>query len=162
MVRVAVDTHVEAPPERVWAVLVDWERQSRWMVDARAVEVLSDRREGVGTRVRCPTDLFGLVVIEDELEVIEWRQPVLLGVLHTGRLIRGVAAFELDATEHGTHVRWWEEIEPPLGGLGELAAPLIEPFVRRVFRRSLAGLKRTVEQHSVRPDSAPARGAAAS
>lgn len=149
--RVAVDIHVEAPPERVWAVLVDWEAQPRWMVDARAVEVIGDRREGVGTRLRCPTDLVGGLVVVDEFEVVEWKPPRVLGVLHTGWLIRGVGAFELTATDHGTHVRWWEEIVPPLGSLGELAAPLVEPLVARVFRRSLAGLKRAVEHRSVRP-----------
>lgn len=156
--RVAVDTHIEAPPERVWAVLVDWESQARWMVDARTVTVLGERREGVGTRLRCPTALFGVVEVDDELEVIEWHPPTTLGVRHSGWLIRGVAAFELDRTDHGTHVRWWEEIVAPLGGVGELAAPLVERMVARVFTRSLAGLKRVVEHHSVRPDVEPGAG----
>lgn len=143
--RVSVDTHVEAPTERVWAVLVDWEAQPRWMVDARAVEVVGQRREGLGTRLRCPTDLAFGVVVTDQLEVVEWTPPHMLGVRHTGAVIRGVAAFELRATHHGTHLRWWEEIDPPLGPLGWLGGLAAAPLVRRVFRRSLANLKRLAE-----------------
>lgn len=158
--RVAVDTHVEASPQQVWDVLVEWDSQPQWMVDARTVEVLGDRRQGVGTRLRCPTDLaFGLVV-DDVLEVVEWHPPHLLGVRHTGTVVRGVAAFELQATPHGTHVRWWEEIDPPLGPLGWLGGRVAAPLVRRVFRRSLARLKRLVERRRGRPGtSSPAAGA---
>lgn len=153
--RVSVDTHIEVAPERVWAVLVDWESQPRWMIDARAVRVESDRREGAGTRLRCPTVLAPGVVVADHLEVVEWDPPRTLGVRHAGPLIRGVGAFELRATGHGTHLVWWEEIDPALGLVGALGGVLAEPALRRRFRRSLAGLKRVAEQQSVRP---PARG----
>lgn len=150
--RVAVETHIEAPIERVWEVLTDWEAQPRWMADARAVEVVGERREGVGTQLRCPTELaFGLVIV-DHLEVVEWEPPRLLGVRHTGPIIHGVAAFELTSTPHGTHLRWWEEIDPPLGPVGALGGLAAEPLVRRLFHRSLAGLKRVVEHRSVRPE----------
>lgn len=150
--RVSVDTHIEAPLDRVWEVLTDWETQPRWMADARAVEVVGERRDGVGTQLRCPTELaFGLV-ITDHLEVVEWEPPRLLGVRHTGPIIHGIAAFELAPTPHGTHLRWWEEIDPPLGPLGALGGLVVEPLVRRLFRRSAAGLKRVVEHRSVRPE----------
>jgi carbon monoxide dehydrogenase subunit G len=144
--RVSVQTHVEAPPSRVWQVLTDWEAQPHWMVDARAVEVVGDRREGEGTRLRCPTDLALGLVVTDVLEVVEWHPPHMLGVRHTGGLIQGVAAFELHPTAHGTHLCWWEEIDPPLGPLGWVGGLVAVPLVRRVFCRSLARLKRLVEQ----------------
>lgn len=158
--RVSVDTHVEASPQQVWDVLVDWEIQPQWMVDARAVEVVSEPRAGVGTRLRCPTDLTLGVVITDVLEVVEWHPPHLLGVRHTGPVIRGVAAFELQATPYGTHVRWWEEIDPPLGPLGWVGGRLAAPLVRRVFRRSLARLKRLVEQRRGEPGAPSPAGRA--
>jgi carbon monoxide dehydrogenase subunit G len=154
-VRVSVDTHIEASPERVWEVLVDWESQPRWMVDARAVEVVGDRREGVGTRLRCPTVLAPGVVVADLLDVVEWDRPRTLGVRHAGPVICGVGAFELRPTGRGTHVVWWEEADPPMGWLGALGGALAEPVLRKRFRRSLAGLKRVAEQRSVRP---PAQG----
>jgi uncharacterized protein YndB with AHSA1/START domain len=144
--RIEVSTHIEAPPARVWDVLVDWERQAEWMDDASRVDVLSKQREGVGVLLRCRTDILGFAV-NDDLVVTEWTPRLLLGVRHLGWVIRGVAAFELTPTSYGTLVEWWEEADVPLGSVGEtLAPPVVVPWVRRVFRRNLANLKRSCER----------------
>lgn len=150
MARIHAETHVEAPPRQVWDVLVDWEGQARWMRAARRVEVVGSQRAGVGVRLRCPTTLAG-VTFTDELVTTEWDDPNLLGVRHDGWFIRGVATFELTATPHGTRVLWQEEIDPPLGPLGEAAATVLVPAVDRLFRADLAALKRICESTSVRP-----------
>lgn len=158
MARISATTHIEAPPERVWAVLTDWEGQVAWMVDAHAVEVVSATRAGVGTTVRCVTDLgLGRMVrITDELEVVDAQEPQSLVVRHLGPIIRGVGAFELTRTVHGTRLEWWEEAEAPLGPVGEAAAMvLVVPHVRRLFRRSLVRLKRVCEAAAVRPEPGP-------
>lgn len=145
MARIEVITHVEAPPERVWEVLVDWEGQARWMADVSHVEVLSERREGTGVRVRCRTNILG-TPLNDDLEVTEWSPDQVLGVRHLGRLIRGIAAFELQPTAYGTRVLWWEEAEAPLGAVGDaFAGIIIVPWVARMFRRNLSRLKRVCE-----------------
>ncbi len=151
MARIEVMTHIEASPERVWAVLTDWEAQPTWMVDARSVEVTSDHREGVGVVLDCLTDLAGFVVM-DRMETIEWDESRVIGVRHLGPLVRGVGAFELLPTDWGVHFTWWEELDPPLGPVGELGATLlVVPFVRRTFRRSIGNLKRLCESQAVRP-----------
>lgn len=145
MARIEVTTHVEAPPERVWAVLTDWERQAEWMADVRHIAVVSAHREGTGVTLRANTDILGFVV-RDDLEVTQWDPPTVLGVRHLGRLIAGVAAFELTPTAAGTHLLWWEEASVPLGGVGDALAQLVlVPWIRRVFRRSVAHLKRLSE-----------------
>lgn len=155
MARIEVNTHIETPPERVWEVLVDWESQPRWMADARTVTVLSPQRTGTGTVLRCRTDLAGLVVTDD-MQISEWEEHRLVGVRHLGRLIRGVGAFQLEPTPHGTHLLWWEEIDPPLGAVGEaLTQVLVAPFVARTARRSVANLKRLCESRAVRPHDPP-------
>ncbi|HEX9766189.1 MAG TPA: hypothetical protein VGA36_05465, partial [Nitriliruptorales bacterium] len=58
---VDIETTVAAPRALVWDVLVDWESQSDWMVDAVEIEVVSGQRAGVGTTVRCPTRILGIV-----------------------------------------------------------------------------------------------------
>lgn len=149
MARIEATTHVEAPVQQVWDCLVDWERQAQWMVDAQRVEVVSEHREGVGVTLRCPTNILG-AVIDDDLQVIEWSPPVVLGVRHLGRIIRGIAAFELSETPYGTRVVWWEEADVPLGGVGDaVAAILVVPWVTRTFRRSLARFKRVCEAAAV-------------
>lgn len=145
MARIEASTHIEAAPQRVWDVLVDWERQADWMADARSVVVRSHDREGIGVTVRCRTNILGFVV-NDDLEVTDWAEPTTLGMRHLGPLIQGAGAFELTATPYGTRVVWWEEAEVPLGAVGDAVAGLVVvPWVNRVFRRSLARLKRTCE-----------------
>ena len=144
--RVEVDTVVAAPRALVWERLVDWERQAEWMVDARAVEVLSDHRAGIGVELRCPTRIFGFTVV-DLLRVTWWDDGYRLAVRHTGRLIRGDAAFELDDADGGTSVVWWEDVVAPLGAVGELVGDLVVgPYVALVFRRSLNSFKQLCER----------------
>ena len=155
MARIEAVTHVEAPVSRVWECLIDWERQADWMVDARSVTVLSESRTGVGVELRCRTNILGFVV-NDDLSVTEWDEPSVLGVRHLGLLLRGVGAFELSETAYGTRLEWWEEAEAPGGVVGDaLAGVFVVPWVNRVFRRSLARLKRVCEAE-------PAQAAAAS
>ena len=154
MARIEATVHVEAPPQRVWDVLVDWENQPRWMVDARRVVVTSPHRAGVDTTIVCATDIALGVVVDDPMLVTEWEERRVLGVRHLGWLIRGVGAFELEASAHGTALLWWEEAEMPLGPLGEFMGDLVvAPYVERLFRTSLSDLKRIAESQSVRPPS---------
>ncbi len=143
--QVEVAHEVFAPPRMVWGVLVDWERQAEWMVDARAVEVVSAVRKGVGVRLKVPTRVLGMT-IEDVLVVTAWNEPHRLEVRHTGSLVSGEAAFGLAPTERGTRVTWCEEVEVPLGAVGELgAALLLRPYLAWLFRRSLDNFARLCE-----------------
>jgi len=143
--RIEASTHIEASPTRVWEVLTDWEAQPEWMQDARSVEVLSAHREGADVLLRCRTDIAGFVVTDD-MATTSWQPERSVGVTHLGSLIRGIGAFELEPTADGTYFTWWEEIEAPFGTLGDAVTDVaIVPFIRRVFRRSLANLKRTAE-----------------
>ena len=150
--RLEVDRHVDAPRDLVWRLLTDWERQPEWMLDAKSVEVLTPQREGVGVTIRCPTNLLG-VTVEDVMRVTAWRDQEELEVTHLGRVITGSGAFLLsDTTDGGTRVAWWEEVDPPLGALGEWGATtLVLPILRRVFGRSLSRLARLAEAEARAP-----------
>lgn len=139
--RLEVSVEAAAPPQTVWDVLTHWERQSEWMLDAKSVEVLTPEREGVGVTIRCPTNLLG-VTVEDVMRVTAWSEPTLLEVTHLGKVITGSGAFELvPLGADRTRIDWWEEVDPPLGAVGELGATLLVlPILRRIFTRSLRGL----------------------
>lgn len=145
--RVDLEVTSTAPRERVWSVLVDWERQPEWMLDAKAVHVLSPQRTGEGVTIRCPTNLLGFTV-QDVMRVTGWREGEYLEMTHLGRVITGTGAFELvDAPGGGTTIRWWEQVDPPLGALGEWGATtFVAPVIRAIFRRSLANLARAAEE----------------
>lgn len=149
--RLEVQREVEASAATVWSVLTEWERQSEWMLDAKAVHVLTPSREGVGVTIRCPTNLLGATV-QDVMRVTVWDPPHHLAVEHLGRVITGHGAFELeDLGVDRCRVRWWEEVTPPLGRVGEWGASrLALPVFERVFSRSLARLARLAEESSAR------------
>jgi hypothetical protein len=144
-----LDLHQDTTASRavVWDVLTRWEEQPRWMLDAKEVHVTSPHREGLGVELRCPTNLLGFTV-QDTMVVTGWEEGRLLEVTHTGRIITGKGAFELsDRPEGGTRIGWWEEVDPPLGVIGELGAQVfVLPIIRRIFRRSLRNLAARAEE----------------
>jgi carbon monoxide dehydrogenase subunit G len=140
-VRLEVSVEADAPRRAVWDVLTHWERQADWMLDAQSVEVLTPEREGVGVTIRCPTNLLG-VTVDDVMRVTAWDEPTRLEVTHLGAIITGSGAFELvELGPARTRIDWWEEVDPPLGALGEWGATtFVLPVLRRIFTRSLTNL----------------------
>jgi uncharacterized protein YndB with AHSA1/START domain len=135
MARFAVSIHIDAPPERVWDVLADWEGSAAWMVDATVVEVVGTQREGVGTRVRAVTRIAG-VPLTDKMIVTRWEPGSLIQVIHVGWPIRGPAWFELTPEGGGTLFHWVEELDPPLGPVGEAGARLLRRPIEGVLLAS--------------------------
>ncbi len=143
--RLEVDTTITASIEDVWDVLVDWEAQRDWMLDAKDVVVVSPERSGHGVTIHVPTSLLGLPVL-DVMRVTGWDPPRRLEATHLGRLIKGVGAFELTPVDDDvTHLLWWEEIVAPLGALGEQGARIALPVLRAIFSRSLDRFRVLVE-----------------
>lgn len=149
--RLEITQPVAASRQVVWDVLTTWERQPEWMLDAKAVYVLTPERTGEGVTIRCPTNLMG-VTVQDVMRVTGWEEPRYLEVTHLGRIITGYGAFELaEDGPQATTVTWWEEVDPPLGALGEWgASTLVLPILRRIFGRSLANLAALAEQEAAR------------
>lgn len=143
-------THtVQAPPMRVWEVLVDWAGQRRW-IPFTTVRVVSDHDTGPG--VRCEA-LSGFwcgrlpVGLLDRFTVTTWRPPTadedgLLEVLHTGPYFRGPGSFELHRVPGGTDVRCIEIFDVTGGSVPTRLAALLLPVMRAGFGRSLRALGR--------------------
>ena len=144
MPRYSVSAGIDAPLERVWALLADWEGSSAWMVDATTVEVLGEQSAGVGTRVQAVTRIAGLP-LRDEMTVTQWEPPHLMVVRHHRAPIRGIAWFELSEENGGTRFDWVEELDPPLGPVGELGGIVLRRAIERVLSRSAAKLKALAE-----------------
>lgn len=152
--RLEIAREVAASPAVVWDVLTRWEEQPRWMLDAKAVEVLTPQRTGRGVTLRCPTNLLG-VTVEDVMRVTRYEPPHVLEVTHLGRIITGDGGFVLEALgSASTKVTWWEEVTPPLGRLGALGAQgLALPALRWIFGRSLASLGALAEAQAAATSS---------
>jgi hypothetical protein len=129
-----------APPGRAWEILLDWERQARWMRDADRVEVVSHEREGRGTTVAVRTRIFGVPAFTERLEVIGWDPPRELRMAHRS-WIRGVGTWSLEAAAGGSRFRWQEDLSLPVPLGGELALLVYRPFMRRLMRGAMRDLQ---------------------
>lgn len=130
-------------PDEAWVVLMDWERQADWMLDADRVEVVSDRREGVGVRLAVKTRIAGIPAFTEPMEVTAWDPPRRLEIRH-GSLVAGEGRWELAAVEGGTRFTWTEDIRLAFPLVGELAARCYRPVMRALMGRAMGGLRRYV------------------
>jgi uncharacterized protein YndB with AHSA1/START domain len=108
----AISLEIEAPIQRVWDELANWEKQSDWMLQTK-VWVTSKIQSGVGTQISALTGIksFGIL---DTMEVTNWQPPHICDVIHTGRVIRGTGRFELTAIDGArTRFDWSEEVIAP-------------------------------------------------
>ena len=145
MARLELRTFIQATPERIWSILVDFDGQKRWMADLRHLRITSAARQGVGTILEVTSELFRLPVVRDRIEVDSWQPPHEYTVVHTGRFT-GTGGFRLDAVAGGTIFYWWEDFKPPLGPIGEFAfSQIVGPHMRRVFGRSMDNLRNLAE-----------------
>jgi carbon monoxide dehydrogenase subunit G len=128
------------PREEAWAVLMDWERQADWMLDADRVEVVSDRREGIGVRLAVRTRLFGVPAFTEPMEVIGWEPPARLTIRH-GSLVAGTGTWSLERVTGGTRFVWSEDIRLSVPLVGGFAAWCYRPVMRMLMRRAMVGLR---------------------
>ncbi|MPZ48659.1 MAG: hypothetical protein GEU75_04990 [Dehalococcoidia bacterium] len=145
MAEVDLRLFIDAPPERVWEIISDLSGQERWMEDVACLDIVSEVKNGQGAVLDLTSQLFGLPLIHDVMEITKWDAPRELGVVHRGQFT-GTAYFRLDSASGGTIFTWFEEFEPPLGPLGELGfALLVGPHLRRVWSKSMRNVKRLAE-----------------
>jgi uncharacterized protein YndB with AHSA1/START domain len=133
---IAMNLVINAPIEKVWAALADWESQGDWMLQT-TVEVTSEIREGVGTTIAAFTGI-GKFGVMDHMVVTSWQPPHICDVAHTGKIIKGTGRFQLSAIDADTtRFDWSEEIETP-----RVIFLLIAPGLYAGVRISLAKLSR--------------------
>jgi carbon monoxide dehydrogenase subunit G len=143
MAELVAEVDVDAPPRRVWDRVVDWERQQDW-VPATKVRTVDGDGHGVGGRIEAWTGV-GRVGFLDPMVVTEWSPPHRCAVRHTGRVVRGTAAFEVVELPGGrSRFVWSEWLELPLGVLGQLGWTVARPLLRWGLRRSLRTFARQV------------------
>jgi len=139
---------VDASVDRVWAALTDWETHGDWMV-ATTVQRTAGDTDGVGAGIEGITKL-GPFAVHDTMTFSQWQpppaSPARCVVEHTGKLVRGSGAFEVeDLGEGRSRVVWSEWVQLPFGLLGETAWLAVRPVVAVFVGVSLRRLARLVE-----------------
>lgn len=138
--RVEASRVLPASPERVWALVVRWESQPKWIRDAAWVRVVSREREGVGARVRVMNRIFGVPLFAEELEVVAWEPPRRLEMAHRS-FVRGDGVWAFEPVGAETRFTWTEDLGLPIPLLGELGLLVYRPFLRRLMRGGLERLQ---------------------
>ena len=140
MAELVVTQVVEAPAPQVWELLTDWDLHDRWMLFTRA-----EGGRAEGETISAFTGV-GPVGFLDTMTITVWEPPHRAVVRHTGRVVRGSGAFEVEELAAArSRVVWSEWIELPLGRLGRLGWPLVRPALRQLVQVSLRRLARQVE-----------------
>jgi uncharacterized protein YndB with AHSA1/START domain len=113
---------LDKPVDEVWRYLVDWQGQSKWMLQTKVWSELDQDRSvknGKGVLIFAFTGIFPKLYpklklgILDTMEITTWEPPHLCEVVHIGRIIRGSGKFELKKVRGGTIFYWQEEIIAP-------------------------------------------------
>ena len=89
MAELVVTAEVRAPAQAVWDLLTDWEQHDRWMLLTSAT---GGRAEGAS--IAAFTGV-GRVGFTDPMTIVVWEPPRRCVVRHTGRVVRGSGAFEV-------------------------------------------------------------------
>jgi len=134
---------IEAPIERVWAVLTDIPGQTRWMRDMKAVRILTDGPVGVGTIGEAEVRIFGIGVT-DPITITEFQPPTRFALSHDGTF-KGSGVFGLESGADGTTtiVRWDETLIPPV--LPHLGSAVGSPILAAIFQADLERLRALIE-----------------
>ena len=80
-------------PQAAWDVVMDWERQSRWMLLTR-VWPTEHGGAGVGGGVAARTSV-GALGFTDDMVITHWEPPRECTVKHLGKLVRGTGTFTI-------------------------------------------------------------------
>jgi hypothetical protein len=152
-IRLQVSVDTAATPATVWAEMVDWAGQARW-IPLTTVKTVSAHDTGLGVRAEALSGFWlgrlpvGLL---DRFVVTGWTPPSAdhageLEVLHLGPYFTGEGAFRLEPTGSGTRVTATEVFSLPAGRLLEPVVRWALPVMRLGFQGSLRSLRKVAER----------------
>jgi uncharacterized protein YndB with AHSA1/START domain len=140
------EIHIEAPPERVFAVLADWRSYGDWVVGSRHMRGADPGFPAAGTRFHHQVG-WGPLTLNDHSEVLEVDQPSKLVLKAKARpLGTAVVHLEMKGENGGTRVFMREDPGDALTAF--VFNPLTHLLVRGRNRESLRRLKRLSEQRA--------------
>lgn len=147
MTLVRKTTHLDAPPEKVFDLGIDFKRWPEWNINYHeAPEILGAGPIGIGTKIRMTMHVLGRRS-EGTAEVVEFDRPTLLktkGTSTDGGTM--TLTYRLTPAGTGCDLEVVAEYDPGVGILGQIADRLfIERTVERDIDHSLANFKALVE-----------------
>jgi uncharacterized protein YndB with AHSA1/START domain len=138
---------IAAPPQRVWAVVMDPSRLGEWVTIHRAVRAVSPGPPVEGSTMEQVLHLRGADIRVRWL-LVECHEPVLARWEGRGPAgSRAQITYRLVAVPQGTRFEYENEFQPPFGPLGALASRTVMGQIpQREADRSLAALRELLER----------------
>ena len=144
--RVERETHIAAPPQRVYDVVMDPERLSDWVSIHDSLEEAPDGQLSKGSelsqRLRLAGRCFTVhwTVVEDEpCRSVTWEGK---GPARS----RASVSYEFREEDGGTTFVYANEYHLPGGVLGRMAGPAVRRVTAKELDKSLVRLKELLEQ----------------
>ena len=137
------DIHIDAPPERVFAVLADWRSYGHWVVGSRFIRGADPGFPAAGTRFHHQVGV-GPVHLNDHTTVLEVDQPRKLILKAKARPL-GTAVVDLTMEPEGTGTRVTMREDPGDTLSAFVFNPLTHLLVRGRNEKSLDRLKDLAE-----------------
>ncbi len=142
------DIQIDAPREKVWAILADIGSVQDYSPGVVKSYYTSDIKEGVGASRHC--DLLPSGTVEER--IVSWRDEEQYSIeIYDGTEIRytGVAHFTLKRSGEGTIVTQAMDYKPTEDPTGALGSRSMEALVGKVIEGNLVGLRHFVETREV-------------
>ena len=144
MARLHEVVDIDAPPERVWAVVAeDVKNATKWSSHLEKVEKLDGGSPGKGTRYRYHLDLSGL---KEKLEVEQdvWNKPKKCSGRFIKGALKGTWSYTYTARKDGS-TRLVYEMDYQLAGLLRFATGVLGPQYAAGIRKNMESLKEYIE-----------------
>ncbi len=151
MGRITVSGHIAAPPAKVWSYCKDIVRTAEWFPAIVDVRPVTEQTEGLGAEYEFTARNAGRTVTY-RMAVTEWeegrkvRQEIVAGSrkgLWSGLLESMSVVWEYRPSDGGTFLSATQEMKLK-GPADLLTMPWLLIFDRRLYRRALGRLARTV------------------
>jgi carbon monoxide dehydrogenase subunit G len=138
---------IAAPPQRVWAVVMDPDRLGEWVTIHRAVRAVSPGPPAEGSTMEQVLHLRGADIRVRWL-LVECREPELARWEGRGPAgSRAEISYRLAAVPEGTRFEYENEFQAPFGAVGALASRTVMGQIpQREADRSLAALRELLER----------------
>lgn len=145
MTRVIYSVDVEASAEQVFAAVVQWSGQDSW-IPFTTVRAGRNAGVGVGGEIAAYTGI-GPIGFLDTMVITRWEVPRRVDVLHTGNFVKGIGIMTVRPLgPKRARFYWAEDLEIPLGALGQIGWQLVKPAFAVGMKAALGRFAHLVEQ----------------
>ncbi len=143
--KVERDVEVAAPPEDLYAVVMDPRRLADWVSIHESLENAPEGDLRKGSKLTQSLKLAGrrftvrwTVVENDRPRRVVWEGKGPLGS-------KAKAVYDMQSTDGGTHFSYLNEYDLPGGPLGKMAGPAVRRVTGKELDASLQNLRKLVE-----------------